>query len=87
MKKVEVFSFGIVLCKRSDDFVLNQTAFREKFCFNYPEPLYRIAFVCCDLSHDKRPPCKVIEFWLESLALHIAEGAAIPQILLIDIYT
>ncbi|KAK4017926.1 hypothetical protein OUZ56_000002 [Daphnia magna] len=70
-EKLDVFSFGIVPCK---------TAFREKFCFNCPEPLYRIAFVCCDLNQDKRPPCEVIEVWLESLALHIAEGAAIPQL-------
>ncbi|KAK4009654.1 hypothetical protein OUZ56_018800 [Daphnia magna] len=72
---------------RSGDFVLNQTGFREKFCFNCPEPLYRIAFVWCDLNQDKRPPCEVIEVWLEILALHIAEGAAIPQVLLIDIFT
>ncbi|KZS04840.1 Uncharacterized protein APZ42_032130, partial [Daphnia magna] len=51
------------------------------------QPLYRIAFVFCDLNQDKRPPCEVIEVWLESLTLHIAEGAAIPQVFLIDIYT
>ena len=52
---------------RSGDFGLNQVAFREKFCALCPEPFYRIAFLCCDLNPDRRPPCEVIEVWLESL--------------------
>lgn len=72
---------------RSGDFGLNQTAFREKFCLHCPEPFYRIAFLCCDLNPDKRPPCEVIEVWLESLVLHLTVGDTIPLDLLTDIYT
>jgi len=99
-EKVDVFSFGIVLCEiigrveadpdylpRSGDFGLNQVAFREKFCLACPEPFYRIAFLCCDLNPDKRPPFEVIEVWLETLNLHLAIGAAFPHDLLSDIYT
>lgn len=53
---------------RSGDFGLNQVAFREKFCSHCPEPFYRIAFLCCNLNPDGRPPCEVIEVWLENLA-------------------
>lgn len=66
-EKVDVFSFGIVLCEiigrvladpdylpRSSDFGLNQTIFRDKFCSTCPEPFYKIAFLCCDLNPDRR---------------------------------
>lgn len=66
-EKVDIFSFGIVLCEiigrvqadpdflpRSNDFGLNQNAFREKFCTSCPEPFYMIAFLCTDLNPDKR---------------------------------
>lgn len=39
---------------RSGDFSLNQKTFLEKFCVGCPEPLYRIAFMCCDLNPDRR---------------------------------
>jgi len=99
-EKVDVFSFGIVLCEiigrveadpdylpRSGDFGLNQAAFREKFCHQCPEPFYRIAFLCCELNPDKRPPFEVMEVWLESLGMHLAVGASVPQDLIVDIYT
>ncbi|CAG2060256.1 unnamed protein product, partial [Timema podura] len=65
-EKVDIFSFGIVLCEiigrvqadpdflpRSSDFGLNQSVFREKFCCSCPEPFYRLTFLCCDLNPDK----------------------------------
>ncbi|KAK9497168.1 hypothetical protein O3M35_004536 [Rhynocoris fuscipes] len=66
-EKVDVFSYGIVLCEiigrvyadpdilpRSPDFGLNQEAFIEKFCDTCPECFYRIAFLSCDLDPDRR---------------------------------
>ncbi|GLH05264.1 LIM domain kinase 1 [Gryllus bimaculatus] len=98
-EKVDIFSFGIVLCEiigrvhadpdylpRSSDFGLNQPLFREKFCCSCPEPFYRVAFLCCDLNPDKRPPFEVMEVWLESLAMHLSVGVALPQDLEFDIY-
>ncbi|XP_067015771.1 LIM domain kinase 1 [Anabrus simplex] len=98
-EKVDIFSFGIVLCEiigrvhadpdylpRSSDFGLNQPVFREKFCCTCPEPFYRVAFLCCDLNPDKRPPFEVMEVWLEGLAMHLSVGAALPQDLEFDIY-
>ncbi|XP_054279622.1 LIM domain kinase 1 [Macrosteles quadrilineatus] len=98
-EKVDIFSFGIVLCEiigrvnadpdylpRSSDFGLNQSVFREKFCATCPEPFYRIAFLCCDLQPDKRPPFEVMEVWLEGLAMHLSVGKSLPQDLEFDIY-
>ncbi|XP_012288985.1 LIM domain kinase 1 isoform X2 [Orussus abietinus] len=97
-EKVDIFSFGIVVCEiigrvqadpdylpRSSDFGLNQNVFREKFCTNCPETFYRIAFLCCDLNPDKRPPFEVIEVWLEGLAMHLSVGAPLPPDLEHDI--
>ncbi|CAH0392182.1 unnamed protein product [Bemisia tabaci] len=90
-EKVDIFSFGIVLCEiigrvqadpdylpRSSDFGLNQAVFKEKFCSNCPETFYSIAFLCCDLNPDKRPPFEVMEVWLESLAMHFSINAPLP---------
>lgn len=97
-EKVDIFSFGIVVCEiigrvqadpdylpRSSDFGLNQKVFREKFCANCPENFYMIAFLCCDLNPDKRPPFEVMEVWLEGLAMHLSVGAALPPDLDSDI--
>ncbi|XP_023716661.1 LIM domain kinase 1 isoform X3 [Cryptotermes secundus] len=98
-EKVDIFSFGIVLCEiigrvhadpdylpRSSDFGLNQHVFREKFCCQCPEPFCRVAFLCCDLNPDKRPPFEVMEVWLEGLAMHLSVGMPLPQDLEFDIY-
>lgn len=98
-EKVDIFSFGIVLCEiigrvqadpdflpRSNDFGLNQIVFREKFCSSCPEPFYKVAFLCTDLNPDKRPPFEVMEVWLESLLMHLSVGTALPPDLLFDIY-
>ncbi|XP_063218880.1 LIM domain kinase 1 isoform X2 [Bacillus rossius redtenbacheri] len=98
-EKVDIFSFGIVLCEiigrvhadpdflpRSSDFGLNQIIFCEKFCSSCPEPFYRLAFLCCDLNPDKRPPFEVLEVWLEGVAMHLSVGMPLPQNLEFDIY-
>ncbi|XP_057319682.1 LIM domain kinase 1 isoform X1 [Microplitis mediator] len=97
-EKVDIFSFGIVVCEiigrvqadpdylpRSSDFGLNQKVFREKFCANCPETFYMIAFLCCDLNPDKRPPFEVMEVWLEGLAMHLSVGAPLSSDLESDI--
>ncbi|XP_015593503.1 LIM domain kinase 1 isoform X2 [Cephus cinctus] len=97
-EKVDIFSFGIVVCEiigrvqadpdylpRSSDFGLNQNVFKEKFCANCPETFYMIAFLCCDLNPDKRPPFEVMEVWLEGLAMHLSVGVPLPSDLEFDI--
>ncbi|XP_028153835.1 LIM domain kinase 1 isoform X1 [Diabrotica virgifera virgifera] len=97
-EKVDIFSFGIILCEiigriqadpdfmpRSNDFGLNQMAFKEKFCSSCPEPFYKIAFLSTDINPDKRPPFEVMEVWLESLSMHLSVGMALPPDLLFDI--
>lgn len=97
-EKVDIFSFGIVLCEiigrvladpdflpRSNDFGLNQNQFREKFCNNCPEPFYKVAFLCTDLNPDKRPAFEVMEVWLESLSMHLSVQMPLPSDLLFDI--
>ncbi|XP_073994181.1 LIM domain kinase 1 isoform X2 [Rhodnius prolixus] len=91
-EKVDIFSFGIVVCEiigrvyadpdylpRSPDFGLNQASFVEKFCSSCPEPLYRMAFLSCDLNPDKRPSFEVLEGWLKGLSLHLSVGVHLPQ--------
>ncbi|KAG7206030.1 hypothetical protein KM043_003433 [Ampulex compressa] len=97
-EKVDIFSFGIVVCEiigrvqadpdylpRSSDFGLNQNVFKEKFCSNCPETFYMIAFLCCDLNPDKRPPFEVMQVWLEGLAMHLSLGTELPTELEFDI--
>ncbi|KAH1011758.1 hypothetical protein HUJ04_001055 [Dendroctonus ponderosae] len=98
-EKVDVFSFGIILCEiigrvqadpdflpRSNDFGLNQAVFKEKFCQACPESFYKIVFLCTDLNPDKRPPFEVMEVWLESLSMHLAVGMPLPPDLVFDIH-
>ncbi|XP_034827894.1 LIM domain kinase 1 isoform X1 [Maniola hyperantus] len=97
-EKVDVFSFGIILCEiigrvsadpdflpRRSDFGLNERAFLDKFCASCPEPFYRLAFLACHLDPDARPPFEVIEIWLQSLVMHLSNPGPLPPTLLADI--
>lgn len=90
-EKVDIFSFGIVLCEiigrvqadpdylpRSHDFGLNTAVFKEKFCDSCPETFYSIAFLCCDLDPEKRPPFDQLQPWLQGMVMHYAVGATLP---------
>ncbi|XP_067636399.1 LIM domain kinase 1 isoform X2 [Eurosta solidaginis] len=97
-EKVDVFSFGIVLCEiigrvqadpdflpRTSDFGLNQKVFRDKFCQQCPEAFFKIAFLCCDLNPDKRPSFEILDIWLETLMTSVAANQPLPAELLYDI--
>lgn len=97
-EKVDLFSFGIVLCEiigrvqadpdylpRSNDFGLNTVVFKEKFCATCPEPFYRIAFLCCDVDPEKRPPFELLQKWLENISLHLIVDSPLPTELVSDI--
>lgn len=97
-EKVDIFSFGIVLCEiigrvqadpdylpRSNDFGLNTVVFKEKFCSNCPEPFYEIAFLCCELDPERRPPFKLLEKWLDSISMHLVVESPLPDDLRSDI--
>ncbi|XP_042898426.1 LIM domain kinase 1 isoform X2 [Parasteatoda tepidariorum] len=91
-EKVDIFSFGIVLCEiigrvladpdylpRSHDFGLNTVVFKEKFCATCPETFYNIAFLCCDLDPEKRPPFEQLQPWFQGMVIHFAVGASLPE--------
>ncbi|KAL7743940.1 hypothetical protein ACLKA6_003160 [Drosophila palustris] len=98
-EKVDVFSFGIMLCEiigrveadpdympRNSDFSLNQQEFREKFCAHCPEAFVKVAFVCCDLNPDMRPCFETLYIWLEQLRQHLnEEQQQMPERLLHEI--
>ncbi|XP_017024260.1 LIM domain kinase 1 isoform X1 [Drosophila kikkawai] len=97
-EKVDVFSFGIMLCEiigrveadpdympRNSDFSLNQQEFREKFCHSCPEAFVKVAFVCCDLNPDLRPSFETLHMWLQRLGEHLAVERVPPERLLHEI--
>ncbi|KAH8289760.1 hypothetical protein KR054_010473 [Drosophila jambulina] len=97
-EKVDVFSFGIMLCEiigrveadpdympRNSDFSLNQQEFREKFCHSCPEAFVKVAFVCCDLNPDLRPSFETLHLWLQRLGEHLAVDRVPPERLLHEI--
>ncbi|KAH8387884.1 hypothetical protein KR093_010161, partial [Drosophila rubida] len=97
-EKVDVFSFGIMLCEiigrveadpdympRNSDFSLNQQEFREKFCAHCPEAFVKVAFVCCDLNPDMRPCFETLHVWLEQLRQHLDAQQQPPALFLHEI--
>ncbi|XP_014988831.2 LIM domain kinase 1 isoform X2 [Macaca mulatta] len=85
-EKVDVFSFGIVLCEiigrvnadpdylpRTMDFGLNVRGFLDRYCpANCPPSFFPITVRCCDLDPEKRPSFVKLEHWLETLRMHLA---------------
>ncbi|MGH0150069.1 UNVERIFIED_CONTAM: hypothetical protein FKN15_033257 [Acipenser sinensis] len=84
-EKVDVFSFGIMLCEiigrvnadpdylpRTMDFGLNVKGFLDRFCPpDCPQSFFPIAVLCCDLDPEKRPSFAKLEQWLENLKMHL----------------
>lgn len=84
-EKVDVFSFGIMLCEiigrvnadpdylpRTMDFGLNVKGFLDRFCPpDCPQSFFPIAVLCCDLDPEKRPSFAKLEQWLENLKMHM----------------
>ncbi|NXJ13480.1 LIMK1 kinase, partial [Odontophorus gujanensis] len=84
-EKVDIFSFGIVLCEiigrvsadpdylpRTTDFGLNIRGFLERYCPPAcPPSFFPIAVCCCDLDPEKRPSFSKLEQWLETLRMHL----------------
>ncbi|KAL3856652.1 hypothetical protein ACJMK2_011380 [Sinanodonta woodiana] len=90
-EKVDLFSFGIVLCEiigrvfgdpdylpRTADFGLNVELYSKKFCKDCPPPFFKIAVLCCQFVPEKRPSFEKIHLWTESLLFHLDHGLMVP---------
>ncbi|XP_066510831.1 LIM domain kinase 2-like [Hoplias malabaricus] len=91
-EKVDVFSFGIVLCEiigqvyadpeclpRTLDFGLNVGKFMEKFLpEDCPPAFFPLAVACCDLFPDSRPTFEKLVDCFEALALNQELGIHLP---------
>ncbi|XP_072909735.1 LIM domain kinase 1a isoform X1 [Hemitrygon akajei] len=84
-EKVDIFSFGIVLCEligrvnadpdylpRTTDFGLNVPVFLDRYCpEDCPTAFFPLAVMCCDLDPEKRPSFTKLGQWLLALKLHV----------------
>ncbi|KAG7480855.1 hypothetical protein MATL_G00060640 [Megalops atlanticus] len=91
-EKVDIFSFGIVLCEiigqvyadpeclpRTLDFGLNVEKFLEKFLpQDCPPAFFPLAVACCDLIPENRPAFEKLEDCFEALALNQELGIPLP---------
>ncbi|CAH1801180.1 unnamed protein product [Owenia fusiformis] len=90
-EKVDLFSFGIVLCEiigrvqadpdylpRRHDFGLNTEVFQRKFCQDCPNGFFKIAVMCCQILPESRPDFEEVHVWLEALQLHLQSGIRLP---------
>ncbi|XP_031712319.1 LIM domain kinase 2 [Anarrhichthys ocellatus] len=91
-EKVDIFSFGIVLCEiigkvyadpeclpRTLDFGLNVGKFVEKFLpEDCPPAFFPLTVACCDLTPDNRPPFQKLEDWIDALSLNQELGIPLP---------
>ncbi|XP_070571716.1 LIM domain kinase 1-like isoform X2 [Ptychodera flava] len=93
-EKVDVFSFGIVLCEiigrvnadpdylpRNPDFGLNVEVFRRKFCQDCPEAFSKMVELCCDLDSDSRPSFETLTEWLDGMVLNMENGLNLASLL------
>eukprot|EP00795_Rhopilema_esculentum_P015041 gene15041-6202_t len=91
-EKVDIFSFGIVVCEiigrvkadpdylpRKFDFGLDEEEFRKMFCAECPEPFYRLAFQACTTDPEKRPPFVMLEKWLEAIFVNLEFKIPLPH--------
>lgn len=91
-EKVDIFSFGIVLCEiigqvyadpeclpRTLDFGLNVRKFIEKFLPEHcPPAFFALAVACCDLTPDNRPAFQKLEDCFEALTLNQELNIPLP---------
>ncbi|XP_077377672.1 LIM domain kinase 2 isoform X1 [Festucalex cinctus] len=92
-EKVDIFSFGIVLCEiigkvyadpeclpRTLDFGLNVGKFVDKFLpEDCPPAFFPLAAACCDLAPDNRPPFQKLEDCFQALSLNQELGIPLPS--------
>lgn len=91
-EKVDVFSFGIILCEiiarvtadplelpRLKDFGLDEESF-QALGGSCPEPLMELAFLCCKMNKCSRPAFVDLEFQLQHIKIKLgSRGRAMTE--------